>query len=315
MSHSSDSNSGDLVDGQLLDDEITSLQAQISSLQAQRKLQASAILSSQATKATLLRLQKSQQKSSSQSRESSSQSTPSDIPSDTNPLLSASKDQLLHNQQNLYRACGSITAFRIRDPDPNAVDNGNVLGIRIDVSTSGKFITPFYVILNKPFPNSHLLRVHRHTLPPYIPLAELAQRHLPTGKGAVAMSTSKKTDGAKRQDLKRFVRALRKEVVAYHNRVTAIKGLRKEFKLDEKVSAKGKGREKILEDISAADAEAKQISLRWVDGKVGRIVVDDGGPVVGCVIMGPEGRDRETERAVLKGKMEDIGEGLRAGIY
>ncbi|CAG8951801.1 hypothetical protein HYFRA_00005605 [Hymenoscyphus fraxineus] len=314
MSNSSDSNNRDLVSGQLLDDEITSLQAQISSLQAQRKLQASAILSSQATKATLLRLQKSQQKFSSQSRESSSQSTPSDIPSDTNPLLTASKGQLLHNQQNLYRACGSITAFRIRDPDPNAVDNGTILGIRIDVSTSGKFITPYYVMLNKPFPNSQLLRVHRHTLPPYIPLAELAQRHLPTGKGAVAMSTSK-TDGAKRQDLKRFVRALRKEVVAYHNRVTAIKGLRKEFKLDEKVSAKGKGREKILEDISAADAEAKQVSLRWVDGKVGRVVVDDGGAVVGCVIMGPEGRDRETERAVLKGKMEDIGEGLRAGIY
>lgn len=202
----------------------------------------------------------------------------------------------------------------MRDPDPNAVDKGNVLGIRIDVSTTGKFITPYYIMLNKPFPDSELLGVHRHTLPPYIPLAELAKRYLPTSKGVVPMTTPK-APGAKRQDLRRFVRALRKEVVGYHNRVAVIKSLRKEFKLDEKESKKGKGREKVIDDISAADAEAKQICIRWVDERVGRVVVDDGGAVVGCVVMGPEGRDRETERAVLKGRMEGVGGRLREGIY
>lgn len=128
--------------------------------------------------------------------------------------------------------------------------------------------------------------------------------------------TAGKEEGSKRQDLRRFGRALRRELVAYHNRVAVIKGLRKEFRLDEKdVKGKGKGREKVIEDICAADAEAKQVSIRWTDERVGRVVVDDKGAVVGCVVIGPEGRDRETERAVLNGRMEAIGEGLREGIY
>ncbi|RDL31507.1 Cenp-O kinetochore centromere component [Venustampulla echinocandica] len=292
--------------GARLDDEITSLQSQISSLKAKRNLQTATILSSHATQATLDRLRKAQ-----------TQPTPSaqaDVPPDTNPLLAASTSQLLHNQENLYRACGTITTFRVRDPDPNAVDNGNVLGIRVDVSTTGKFINPYYLLLNKPFPDSELLRVHRHTLPPYIPLSSLVEKHLPTGKGSSAMS-AKKAVGGKRQDLRRLVRALRGEIVAYHNRITAIKNLRKEFKLDEKASRKGKGREKFIADISAADAEAKQIRIEWVDGKIGRCVVDDDGGVVKCVVIGDEGRDREIERAVLRGRIEGIGERLMEGVY
>jgi central kinetochore subunit Mal2/MCM21 len=194
------------------------------------------------------------------------------------------------------------------------VDNGDVLGIRIDVSSNGKFVKPYYVMLNKPFPKSELLRVHRHTVPPCIPLAILAEKYLPTGKGATPVSNSK-PPGAKKQDLTHFVRALRKEVVGYHNRITVIKSLRKEFRLDEKESKKGKGREKVISDISAADAEAKQVKIEWVDGKIGRCIVDDKGEVVKCVVYGEEGRDREVERAVFGGRMEAIGEKLREGIY
>lgn len=103
--------------------------------------------------------------------------------------------------------------------------------------------------------------------------------------------------------------------MAYHNRISAIKSLRKEFKLDENVSRKGKEREKTIADISAADAEAKQIRIEWVDGKIGRCVVDDDGGVVKCVVVGDEGRDRETERMVLQGRIEGIGERLMEGIY
>jgi central kinetochore subunit Mal2/MCM21 len=194
------------------------------------------------------------------------------------------------------------------------VDSGNVLGIRIDVSNNGKFIRPYYVMLNKPFPGSELLRVHRHTVPSCIPLGILAEKYLPTGKDATPIRNSK-VPGAKKQDLRKFVRALRKEVVGYHNRLSAIKSLRKEFRLDEKESKKGKGREKVISDISAADAEAKQVRIEWVDGKIGRCVVDEGGRVVKCVVVGEEGRDGETERAVLRGGVGGIGERLREGIY
>ncbi|KAF8862472.1 hypothetical protein BDZ45DRAFT_645856 [Acephala macrosclerotiorum] len=290
--------------GAQLDTEISSLQSQILALKAHRKTQATTILSSRSTQATLSRLCASQK---------STQSTHSTPETDISPLLSTSTAQAAHNQENLYRCCAGITTFRIRDPDPRAVDNGYILGIRIDVSTSGKFVRPYYIMLNKPWAGKELLRVHRHTVPPCIPLSSLADRWLPNGKGAVAMGD--KELGGRRQDLTRFVRALRREVVGYHNRVSVIKGLRKEFKLDEKVSRKGKDRERVIADITAADAEAKQVRIEWVDGRIGRAVVDDKGEVGKCVVIGEEGRDREVERRVVAGGMEGIGERLRDGMY
>lgn len=126
---------------------------------------------------------------------------------------------------------------------------------------------------------------------------------------------NEKEDGAKKQDLNRFVRALRRDIVGYHNRLSVIKGLRREFKLDEKVSRKGKDRERVIADITAADAEAKQVRIEWVDGRIGRAVVDDKGEVKDCVVVGEDGRDREVERRVCAGGMEGIGERLREGIY
>lgn len=174
-------------------------------------------------------------------------------------------------------------------------------------------------MLNKPCPDSDLLKIHRHTVPPCIPLSSLASQHLPTPKTAGDVLKSKK------QDLQRFVRALRREVIAYHNRTTVIKTLRKEFKLDEdaNMSKKGKGkqREKVIIDISAADAEAKQVRIEWVDGRIGRCVVGERGEVLKCVVIGDDGRDREVERRLLgdageaEARMEGIGERLKEGIY
>ncbi|TVY85611.1 hypothetical protein LAWI1_G008575, partial [Lachnellula willkommii] len=261
-----------------LDAEISTLQSQISALKTQRAIQTSAILTSRSTRATLARLRSSQKPKSQPT---------STLPNDSDPLLTTTKTHLQHKQENLYRICGTVTTFRIRDPDPYAVDGGNVLGIRIDVSSNGKFIRPYYVMLNKPFAGSELLRVHRHTVPPCIPLAVLAENYLPTGKGATGISGNggKKAPGAKTQDIRKFVRALRKEVVGYHNRISVIKGLRREFRLDEKENKKGKGREKVISDISAADAEARQVRIEWVDGRIGRFTVDEGGSVVKAVVM------------------------------
>ena len=240
--------------------------------------------------------------------------TQTDIPSDANPLhtalLSDSTKQSAHIQECLYRACATVTTFKIQDPDPNAVDSGNVLGLRFEVGNMGKFIRPYYVMLNKPFPSSNLLHVHRHTVPPCIPLAVLAARYLPSPK-------SQEVVKEKKQDLVRFVRSLRREIVGYHNRIAVIKSLRKAFALDEKSSKKGKGREKVIGDISAADAEAKQVRIEWIDGRIGRCVVGDKGEVTKCVIIGEDGRDRETERRIMGGdkRMERIAERLKEGIY
>jgi central kinetochore subunit Mal2/MCM21 len=124
-----------------------------------------------------------------------------------------------------------------------------------------------------------------------------------------------KGSGASKQDLRRFVRSLRREIVAHHNRIAIVKSLRKEFHLDEKESRKGKGREKVIADISAVDGEVKQLRIEWTDGRLGRVAVDDKGKVLKCVIIGEDGRDTENEVRVMRGDMEGIGERLREGIY
>ncbi|KAL2065304.1 hypothetical protein VTL71DRAFT_2973 [Oculimacula yallundae] len=317
-----DTSSSDAI-GLQLNNEISSLQAQISALKSQRSLQISTILSSRHTKATLTRLRSSQPPSYPSKSQSQSQPSAPTLETTNTPLLTATTAQLTHNQENLYRACAGITTFRVQDPDPNAVDGGNVLGIRIDVSSMGRFVKPYYVMLNRPWAGrgegerrgEGLLRVHRHTLPVCIPLAALAERFLPHGKGSVGPGGGVKEKGGNKQDLKRFVRALRREIVGYHNRITVVKGLRREFRLDEKESRKGKGREKVIVDISAADAETKQIRIEWVDGRIGRVVVDEKGVVKKCVVIGEDGRDWETERRVEGANMLDVGVKLREGIY
>lgn len=45
--------------------------------------------------------------------------------------------QARHEQRCLYRLGAGATMFEVDDPDPNAVDNGRVLGVRIEVSVGG----------------------------------------------------------------------------------------------------------------------------------------------------------------------------------
>ncbi|KAI9640479.1 hypothetical protein NHQ30_011225 [Ciborinia camelliae] len=288
--------------GMKLDNEIASLQEQIATLKEQRRLQTATILSSQASKCILSNLRKTSSKIPS---------VPSTAPIDSDPLLATSAAQTMHNLENLYRACASITSFQVQDPDPNAVDEGHVLGLRIDVSNAGKFVRPYYIMLNKPYSGSSALRIHRHTVPPCIPLASLAAKYLPAPKvtGGIVKE--------RRQDLTTFARKLRREVTGYHLRISSIKHLRKGFSLDEERSRKGKEKEREIADISAADAEAKQVRIEWVDGKIGRCVVGINGEVIKCVIIGEEGRDRDTERRVMGGdkRMEGIAERLMEGIY
>jgi central kinetochore subunit Mal2/MCM21 len=266
----------------------------VKALKTQRSIQTSNILSSRSSQAILARLRASKS-------DTPALPTSTSPPEDNNPLhqavLDLSKKQITCNQECLYRTCAGITTFKVQDPDPFAVDKGKVLGIRIEAFTNSKFIRPYYVFLNKPYKGSQIMRVHRHTVPPCIPLAALAAKYLPTPSTASGEALK-----ARKQDLPRFVRCLRREIASYHNRIAAITGMRKAFGLDvKKGKNKGKGRELVIRDISAADAEAKQIRFEWVDGRIGRAVVDGKGQIQKCVIIGEDGRDRDMERRILSG--------------
>lgn len=280
-------------------------------LKAQVHLQANALLNAESTRQAI---------ASTSTARSSPQSS----------LQARLEKQEAYNQQCLYRACAAVTTFRVRDPDPCAVDHGNVLGIRIEVATRAKFLRPYYVLLNRPYTTSkhghRFLCVHRHTLPPCIALNGLAARHLPAPNSKSEPSVGG-NDGANRhendqypmsepnQDLSRFVRSLRREIIRYHNRVAVIADLRKALGLDgKKEDAEDLANKSPILAISAADAEAKQVRIDWKDGRSGRLVVGNDGEVVKLVIFGDRGRERELIRQLLDtgSRLEKLAESLAA---
>jgi len=196
--------------------------------------------------------------------------------------LSASKQA--HDQRAIYRIGSPVTTFRAQDPDPNAVDGGAVLGLRIEVVSRARFLRPYYVFLNRPYAGSRALRVHRHTLPPSVPVGALAARHLPAPGGEGA---------APPQDLLRFVRALRRDVVRFHHRLSCVEDMRRAVGLRKGADPAAQG---AVLDVAATDVEARQVKIDWADGRVGRLVIADDGRVEKMVVFGERGRDRGTVR-------------------
>ncbi|PTB70339.1 hypothetical protein BBK36DRAFT_1173933 [Trichoderma citrinoviride] len=231
---------------------------------------------------------------------------------DEQRLLARSRQQEAYNQQCLYRIAASVTAFKVRDPDPAAVDDGHVLGLRFEIMTRGQFLQPYYVMLNRPYPgNPKFLRVHRHTVPPAIPLPGLAARHLPAPKQQLEDEGDASSSSPPKQDLERFVKSLRREIMRYHNRLGVSADLRRSLGAHSShslMAADGSLPPNTIVDVSIADTEAKQIRLTWADERNGRLVMDDDGRVVKFMVFGMEGRDWETTRQLgeSQGRVEDV---------
>ncbi|KAH7037376.1 Cenp-O kinetochore centromere component-domain-containing protein [Microdochium trichocladiopsis] len=284
----------------LLNDEIAKLRAQVESLKRDVALHSSTLLATPAFVQSLEQ-QISQPKAKQRRTRAASQKTQAER------LLVRAKEQQAHAQQSLYRMCASVTTFRVTDPDPNAVDNGNVLGIRFEVMSHARFLKPYFVMLNRPYTRSKALRVHRHTVPPSIPLGGLAARYLPAPKGDRQRDDRRQNEA--RQDLPRFVRTLRRELVRFHNRTSVISDLRDATTNREPdTSIMADGDDSAIVNIQAADAEAKQVSIEWADGRAGRLVMNDNGEIVKMVVQAEQGRDRETVRGFLGGatRVEEV---------
>jgi central kinetochore subunit Mal2/MCM21 len=50
--------------------------------------------------------------------------------------------QARQNEESVYRLGAGATALRVQDPDPHAADEGNILGVRIEIFEDGKIPTP-----------------------------------------------------------------------------------------------------------------------------------------------------------------------------
>jgi central kinetochore subunit Mal2/MCM21 len=284
-----------------LDADISDLHARISVLRAHRANLASVLLS-QPHLST--RLQSPNQSSKS-----------------SETAQAAIELQTKRNLENVYRACAGVTAYKVKDPDPNAINNGNILGVSIDVAIGGKFVETYHVLLNwRSRDGSRLLRIHKHTVPPCIPLQQLVNKWLPT--------SGKDEELDPEQDLVRFGRFLRKELVAWHMRAKAVEVLKKEaglsndkaredqnngleatgqilnaFASDDEASSDAEediadGPSRIL-DIEC-DAAVRQIAITWSDRRLAVLTVTKDGRIEKAVCRARDGnRDAAMARKAI----------------
>jgi central kinetochore subunit Mal2/MCM21 len=213
------------------------------------------------------------------------------------------KEQSLAVLASNTRTISGITAMRLQDPDPNAVNAGKVLGVRIDVFSTAKkhFLAPYHLFFHE-VGDTGILRLHKHTIPTFVPLQHLLRRHMPTPDP----ESEDGGDGAARQDLPLFLRALRQELVCYAKRLDAIEKL--------KLICVGKGRQAHkITVVTMCDPGAREVELEWQDGAVARLRMGLDGLVERTVVRSKGGarsgrRKRRLERMIMSegGHVSDL---------
>ncbi|KAK8234590.1 Cenp-O kinetochore centromere component-domain-containing protein [Phyllosticta capitalensis] len=285
-----------------LDNDITYLREQVEALERRRSALSATLLSSQHT---IDRIQRAKTRDQSPS-------------SPTSRAVDICKRQQKRNLESLYRRCAGATAFRVQDPDPCAVDNGKILGVCIDVHVKGQPIDPYYLLLNKVSHTSDALRIHKHTIPPCIPLKALSAKYLPQPSHSADDQGPPKPGPA--QSLHTLVRELRKELVSYHLRLNAVSKLRKDARLptdgDSENDTRLKAGELGIVDIKTTDAAGREINILWKDGSAARIAISKDGQVEKAVHRTElgESRKRQMERKIVggNGSIEGVIERLLA---
>ncbi|KAL4906796.1 hypothetical protein BDW74DRAFT_176406 [Aspergillus multicolor] len=320
-----------------LDTDISNIRREIRKLQRRRRFLASSVLSSEA----LQKCQKSQQPSTS--------TAVSSLNEDISPLVRAAGS---HTQSNHHRIAFSTTTFPFKDPSPvfdgeSEKDSKNLLGVRIDICIrNGRFTKPYYLLLhkvraaedaekNKP---EIRLKVHRHTIPAFIPVQRLERILLPQpdpipvpddGGGATEPLKKKPKPAPRQQSLQMFIREIKRQLVSWHMRLDAIHHIREQLGIvrrgvdpypdDEEDGPwdrdmlvdvgfdSGLGETRIkknnygIASFSPTALEAAYVRVEWEDGRVGRFKISDAGTVERAVVIGDEGRDKALEAALTGG--------------
>ncbi|KAL1957369.1 hypothetical protein VTO42DRAFT_6049 [Malbranchea cinnamomea] len=271
-----------------LDEEIENLKAQIRELTERRQVLAASLLSNQATQDLLRR------------------APPSVFESEIAPVLLNSDAHALSNH---HRMAFSVTSFPYKDPSPHA-ESPDLLGIRIDIcGRDGKFVKPYYLLLKRVGADRKSLRVHKHTIPVFIPLDQLEERYLPAPTDVEDSSDSLKPRKGGNQNLQRLVRELRRELVAWHIRKDAISWMREELGISEDVEGNsaelrgdgGSASGRRIVSLDATSIEARFVRVHWADGRTGRFKITNEGFIEDVIVLDKDGRDKETESLLLAG--------------
>ena len=217
--------------------------------------------------------------------------------------LKAAGKQSVKNTYQLHHYCAGTTAFRVHDPDPHAIDDGKVLGVRIDVNTHGQFVEPYYLFLHKV--DDENLKLHKHTIPVHIPLTSLVTKYL---------------ENERPQQLECLVKDVRRELVAWHKRIAIVDSLRREIGLGP-ASNRDRDEDTMSEDESVQDGTVhgrpdikkiinldipvREVQISWRNGAEARLCIDKDG-IISKVVTRSENetsnqRWRKVERAIAGG--------------
>ncbi|KAK2757259.1 hypothetical protein FQN54_004773 [Arachnomyces sp. PD_36] len=301
-----------------LDAEILNIRSEIRKLTQKRQLLSSSLLASNSTQSLL-----------------KGTSTPGTVAAERDiPPIALSADK--HSQTNHHRIAFSATSFPFKDPSPHS-DAPNLLGVRIDVcARGGTFNKPYYFLLKREGDGDgdrKLLRIHRHTIPAFIPLKELEEKYLPVpkrggdGDGGEERDEALKPWKKRKQNLPRFVRELRRELVAWHLRRDAVEWIREELDLPGQAEGDGEGNEGGtstglsqgserygIVSLAATSLETRYVRLVWSDGRVGRIKLSNRGQVERAIVFGEDGREKAKENILIggDGRIESLVQRLRA---
>ncbi|KAI4713391.1 hypothetical protein J4E89_002371 [Alternaria sp. Ai002NY15] len=296
-----------------LDEDISNLHTRLATLRAHRANLSSVLLSQPHLAARL-----------------QSTNTNNKPANDANDVITR---QSKRNLENIYRACAGVTAYKVKDPDPHALNDGNILGVSIDVALGGRFVETYHVLLSvKQNNDKRIMKIHKHTVPPCIPLQHLSDKWLP--------ASGKDEENDPEQDLVRFGRLLRKELVSWHLRVNAVEELRKDAGLaqsrqdseDDSFTSNGKILNAFVSDDEAssdieqedadlgsarildieADAAIRQVTVVWSDRRTAVMAVTKDGRVERAVCRTRDGtRDVVLSRKAV-GPLNGLVRRLRA---
>ncbi|KAJ5970580.1 Centromere protein Cenp-O [Penicillium vulpinum] len=321
---------------QELDTEIASIRAEIQNLQKRKRILTSSLLTTDPIQ-KLLRKQR-------QPQAQTTQASPTDPLEAISPLIHAAG---AHKSSNHHRIAFGATAFPFKDPSPTA-PAGTLLGVRIDVcARNGRFAKPYYILLQQERSrassggSTKMLKVYRHTVPGFISIAKLEGVYLPRprlshsnqdgdrdGSGSSgeddadpAKPWKKSGSSTRKQDLRGFVRELRRELVAWHMRAEAVEFLREKLGL---ISEGGGSlpfdvspdRDTGIVSLAAVSLETRYVRVEWVDGRVGRFKLSNTGVVERAVVIGDDGRDKKIEDAMTGGggRVETVLDRLRVDV-
>ncbi|PYI29666.1 hypothetical protein BP00DRAFT_427284 [Aspergillus indologenus CBS 114.80] len=201
---------------------------------------------------------------------------------------------------------------------------------------------------------NRVLSVHRHTVPAVVDLGALERVYLPRGKAGDAAGEEEEGEGegepqhAKeeaaprkpwkhpplQQNLRGFLREVRRQLVVWHVRCDGVRYLRERLGVVRRGGDSDEAdgvweRDVLAEDptqetkiaknalgivaLGATAREAVYVRVEWEDGRVGRFKISNAGLVERAVVMGDHGRDKWMEAVMTggNGRLETLLDRLR----